>query len=117
VLEEWIDRYVRAWSSNDPEEIGALFTEDALYATAPFDPPWRGRAAIVDGWLGRRDEPGQWTFDWCPLVDTTELAAITGTTTYREPPRVYSNLWVIRLAPDGRCREFTEWWMEHPDGR
>jgi hypothetical protein len=36
---------------------------------------------------------------------------VTGTTTY--PDRVFSNLWVIRLTPEGTCREFTEWWMEH----
>lgn len=29
--------------------------------------------------------------------------------------RVYSNLWVIRLDAEGRCAEFTEWWMRHPD--
>ena len=29
--------------------------------------------------------------------------------------RTYSNLWVIRFAPDGRAREFTEWWMKQPD--
>jgi hypothetical protein len=45
---------------------------------------------------------------------TPEVAIITGTATYKEPPSVYSNLWVLRLDPDGRCREFTEWWMPHP---
>jgi ketosteroid isomerase-like protein len=113
VLEQWIEGYIRAWRSNDPEAIGALFTDDGLYYTAPFDAPWRGRAAIVEGWLERKDEPGQWEFEWRPLVDTPELGIVTGSTTYREPPSAYSNLWVIRLAPDGRCREFTEWWMEH----
>jgi hypothetical protein len=23
--------------------------------------------------------------------------------------------WVIRLDAEGRCTEFTEWWMRHPD--
>jgi hypothetical protein len=32
----------------------------------------------------------------------------------RSPPHTYSNLWVIRLDADGRCAEFTEWWMQHP---
>jgi hypothetical protein len=31
------------------------------------------------------------------------------------PPSTYSNLWVIRLDAEGRCTEFTEWWMQHPD--
>jgi hypothetical protein len=105
---------VAAWSSNDPDEIGALFTKDAVYYTEPFAAPWRGRAEIVEQWLARKDEPGQYTFAWQPLVETPELAMITGTAAYREPPIVYSNLWVVRLDADGRCREFTEWWMKHP---
>jgi uncharacterized protein (TIGR02246 family) len=107
----WIEGYVRAWSSNDPADIGGLFTEDAEYYTAPFRPPWRGREQIVAGWLGRKDEPGETTFAWHPVSITDEVAVIEGTTTY--PDQTYSNLWVIRLDADGRCREFTEWWMEH----
>jgi hypothetical protein len=43
------------------------------------------------------------------------VAVVQGETAYHdEPPRTYSNLWVIRLAGDGRCSQFTEWWMEQP---
>ena len=112
-LADWMAAYERAWASNDAEEIGALFTDDALYFTTPFREPWRGRQAIVDGWLDRQDDPGDWTFAWRPLVDNPELAIIAGTTTYRDPPLTYSNLWELRLDGDGRCREFTEWWMLH----
>ncbi|GIH80808.1 SgcJ/EcaC family oxidoreductase [Planobispora longispora] len=108
----WIDGYVKAWNSNDPEHIGDLFTEDAEYYTAPFDPPWRGRDQIVSHWLERKDEPGETAFEWSPVSVTAEVAIIQGTTAY--PDLTYSNLWVIRLGSDGRCREFTEWWMQHP---
>jgi hypothetical protein len=110
-LDRWIEGYVRAWNTNDAADIEALFTEDAEYRTEPYNPPWRGRAAIVEGWLAHRDKPGETSFDWEPLV-TGEVAVVQGTTRY--PGRTFSNLWVIRLAPDGRCREFGEWWMEHP---
>ena len=112
-LADWIASYERAWASNDPDDIRALFTEDAEYFTAPFRNPWRGRQEIADGWLDRKDEPGTWTFSWKPLLDAPELALVTGVTAYSDPPQAYSNLWVIRLADDGRCREFTEWWMLH----
>jgi uncharacterized protein (TIGR02246 family) len=117
VLKEWVDGYVRAWNSNDPEQIGALFTDDALYYTEPYAEPWRGRAGIIESWVEHRDEPGQTAFDWRPLMETPEVSIVTGTTTYYEPPHVYSNLWLIRLDSDGRCRKFTEWWMEHPAGK
>ncbi len=111
-LTAWIDGYVRAWNSNDPADIGALFTDDAAYYTARFREPWRGREGIIEGWLDRKDEPGETSFTWRPLVVTDEVSIIDGTTTY--PTETYSNLWVIRLGDAGRCREFTEWWMEHP---
>jgi uncharacterized protein (TIGR02246 family) len=107
----WIEGYVRAWNSNDLADIAALFTEDAEYHTAPFRPPWRGREQIVAEWLERKDEPGETRFDWHPLAITADVAIIEGTTNY--PAQTYSNLWVIRLDAEGRCREFTEWWMEH----
>jgi ketosteroid isomerase-like protein len=113
MLTGWMRGYLQAWESNDPADIGALFTDDALYYTEPSAEPWRGRDAIVEGWLARKDEPGDATFTWQPLVETPDLAVITGNTTYSDDS--YSNLWVIRFDSDGRCREFTEWWMR--DGR
>jgi uncharacterized protein (TIGR02246 family) len=113
----WVEGYVRAWNSNDPAEIGALFSEDAAYFTEPYAAPNRGRQAIVDDWLARKDEPGQTSFRWQPLAVTDQVAVVQGQTDYHDrPPRSYSNLWVIRLAGDGRCTEFTEWWMEHATG-
>ena len=113
-VQTWIDGYVQAWNSNRPDDIGRLFAEDALYYTEPFSAPWRGRQAIVEQWLVRKDEPGQTRFTWRPLVVSDQVAVIQGQTTYQTPPRTYSNLWVIRLDAEGRCTEFTEWWMQHP---
>lgn len=109
----WIDDYRAAWESNEPGDIRALFTENAEYRTEPYAEPWVGHAAIVDGWLEAQDQPGETEFHWARLVTTDDLAVISGTTTYASGP-VYSNLWVIRFAPDGRAVSFTEWWMEQP---
>jgi hypothetical protein len=111
-LRTWIDGYVRAWNSNEPEDIGRLFTDEATYSTAPFTPPWLGRDQIVEGWLKNPDQPGEASFVWEPISISDEVAVIKGTSTY--PETVYSNLWVITLVEDGRCREFAEWWMENP---
>ena len=109
----WIDNYRAAWSSNDPAQVAALFTEDAAYFPEPFGTPWRGRDEIVAKWLERRDEPGSWSFTWHPLIVTEDLAVIEGETIY--PDRRYSNLWVLRLDNLGRARQFTEWWMDQSD--
>ena len=116
-VEGWVDRYVEAWSTYDPAQIGALFTDDAAYYTAPFREPWRGRDAIVAGWIDRKDDPGDWDFEFDVQAVADGLGFVRGVTRYREPPVAYSNLWVIRLEADGRCSEFTEWWMEQKPPR
>lgn len=109
----WVDRYVRAWESNDPTAIGELFADHALYYPRPDGEPWRDRDGIVAGWLERKDEPGTWDFRYQVLAVTADLAFVRGWTHYVEPPTDFSNLWVIRFDGAGRCVEFTEWWMEH----
>lgn len=108
----WVQRYRGAWESNDPSEIGALFSDDARYFTEPYAEAWVGREAIVRGWLAQRDEPGTTEFEYELLAIQGDLGIVKGSTVYREPSREYANLWEIRLTSDGLCTEFTEWWME-----
>lgn len=112
-ITSWMQKYIAAWTTNQREDIEALFTEDAVYATRPHDPdPWRGREQIVEGWLEARDEPGDWSFDWTLLGTDGDRAFVQGYTDYLGDGPSYNNLWVIRLAEDGRATEFTEWFME-----
>jgi hypothetical protein len=113
-LAAWMEGYLRAWSSNAPDDIRALFTEDARYFTDPWRDPWQGQETIIREWIARDDQPGTWEFTWFPLVVTDEVVVVQGETRYAGG-RNYSNLWVIRLDPDGRAREFTEWWMDQAD--
>lgn len=112
-VQQWVAGYVKAWNSNESDDITALFTEEALYYTEPFRDPWVGHDEIVSGWLEAKDEPGETAFTYDVLVMDGDLAIVKGVTRYREPPRAYSNLWEIRLTDDGRCREFVEWYMKH----
>jgi hypothetical protein len=109
----WMQKYIAAWTTNEPDAIRALFTEEAVYATRPQDKdPWRGHDQIVESWLEARDEPEEWTFDWWVLGTDGGLAFVQGFTHYLGDRPSYDNLWVIRLEPDGRASEFTEWFME-----
>jgi SnoaL-like domain len=110
VVDKWITAYRAAWESNDPGDIGALFTEGALYYNEPFTQPARGRDAIVARWLERQDDPGTTTFTWKLLSEVDDLAFAQGETDYGVAK--YSNLWVIRFAATGEATEFTEWWMD-----
>ncbi len=109
--EAWVAAYRRAWESNDPDEIRSLFTDDAVYSGTPHDPDaWRGAEAIVAGWLSQQDGRGTTTFESTLLGTSGDVAFVQGVSTY--PDTCYDNLWVIRLAADGRAREFTEWFVE-----
>ncbi|HEX7834687.1 MAG TPA: nuclear transport factor 2 family protein [Pseudolysinimonas sp.] len=110
----WIDGYRRAWDSNEPDDIRALFTQDGEYRTAPFVDPRVGQDAIVAGWIKDQDQPGDYDFTWKLAGLAGDTAFVEGDTRYADGRR-YANLWVIAFAPDGRASSFTEWYMRHPD--
>lgn len=111
----WMNGYLKAWDSNSADDIRALFTDDAVYLTAPFVPERVGIDAIVDGWLADQDQPGDHEFTWHEVGLDGDLAFVEGLTTYKDPARRYANLWVIRFAPDGRASAYTEWYMRLPE--
>jgi SnoaL-like domain len=110
-VQTWLDAYVAAWRAYDG--IGELFSADAEYRYHPYDEPLRGRDAIVADWQDNRDEPGSWEARYEPLLVDGDRAVATGETRYAEG-RTFSNLFVLAFEGEGRCREFTEWFMEHP---
>lgn len=113
-VRRWIDAYLRAWSSNDVDDIHALFTADAEYTTDPWKPATVGIEAITAEWLRRRDEADDFTFRWHQLARDGALTIVQGETVYRRGV-TYSNLWLVALEPDGRAAAFTEWWMDQAD--
>ena len=125
-LQDWLDRYVEAWRSYDPDEIGALYSEDVVCRYHAYDEPIIGRDAVIRSWTGEgtgapeRDEPGTWEAEYRPFAVDGDAAVATGRTSYRDEPggevaRTYFNCFVMRFDENGRCREFTEWFMLQPD--
>jgi ketosteroid isomerase-like protein len=123
----WLDRYVAAWLSYDADDIASLFTEDVLYRYHPYDDPIVGREAVVASWLGEansdgastRDAPGTYAAQYEPVAVDGEIVVATGTSSYRERldgpiVRVYHNCFVMRFDAEGRCLEFTEYYIRRP---
>jgi len=105
----WVEQYVHAWTTADPDDIGALFAPDAEYHEWPFETHWIGRAAIVAGWLSREPwQEGGWTFDWDILMITGDTAAIRGTGRYQKLG-TFENLWTVTVGADGTCVVFRMW--------
>ena len=124
----WLDRYVAAWLSYDADDIASLFTEDVLYRYHPYDDPIVGREAVVASWLGEansdgastRDAPGTYAAQYEPVAVDGEIVVATGTSSYRERldgqiVRVYHNCFVMRFDAEGRCQEFTEYYIRAPE--
>lgn len=112
-IQTWMAGYIKAWNSNDPGDIGSIFSEDARYYTAPYREPWSGRQKIIEGWLDRKDEPDEYEFDYEILGLSDNKAFVRGWTHYIKEEKRYSNLWIVSLNKDGQCTEFIEWWMRN----
>jgi uncharacterized protein (TIGR02246 family) len=112
-VQQWIDRYVQAWRSNDSAAVGELFSDDARYFTTPFRPAKEGRPAILEWWLREPDEPGSWEATYEAVAVTGDLGVVRGRTNYRSGEE-YHNVFLIRFDRDGRASEFTEYWMLTP---
>jgi ketosteroid isomerase-like protein len=110
----WLDAYVEAWRTYDPDAIGNLFSEDAEYRYHPWDEPLRGRAAIVADWLANRDAPGSWEAGYRPWAVDGDRVVATGVSRYPGEARTYHNVFLCRFDADGRCREFTEVFAKQP---
>ena len=114
----WLDNYVEAWRTYDPERIGNLFSEDALYFYSPFDEenPVRGRDSIVADWLDEPNAAGSWQARYVPVAVEGNVGVAQGRTRYIRPDgsieRQFDNIFVLHFDEAGRCARFTEWYMQ-----
>jgi ketosteroid isomerase-like protein len=126
-VDRWLQSYVAAWTTYDRDQIGELFTEDVKYRYHPYDDPVEGREEVVESWLGEeanasastRDDEGTYDAAYRAVAVEGDVAIATGSSTYTSVPggpveKVYDNCFVMRFDSEGRCREFTEWYMQRP---
>lgn len=120
-LQGWLDRYVRAWRANTADSIEELFTEDAVYRWHPYDKGDAmviGRDGIVAAWLDDQDDPDTWEAVYEAWAVDGDRGVGIGTSRYLansdDPERTYHNCFLMEFAGDGRCSEFTEYFMLQP---
>jgi uncharacterized protein (TIGR02246 family) len=111
-LDEWAERYRRAWEEADDEAVGALFTEDATYRSSPFEEPYRGREEIRRYWrevtakqagvevrIGRTIEDGSRALvEWWTQMDS-DAAPVT-----------LPGALLLDLDENGLCTALREYW-------
>jgi ketosteroid isomerase-like protein len=117
-VQRWLDAYVAAWRSNDGEEVGRLFAEDAVYSYRPWDSEdhtVRGREAIVASWLESPDDPDDWDAEYHPYVVEGNKAVAVGWSRYQaaggDPERTYHNAYLLEFDDEGRCTSFHEFYF------
>ncbi len=123
-VQAWLDRYVEAWKSYSPDDIGALFAPEAEYRYYPWDSPVVGRDAIVRSWTqpsgagSARDEPGTYDARYEPYAIEGDRAVAVGWSRYwadasRSTIRqTFDNCFLLRFNGQGECSSFTEFYME-----
>jgi ketosteroid isomerase-like protein len=107
----WVSTYERAWRTAGTKQLRDLFTQEASYRMSPYEESANGLAEIAELWERERQGPDE------EFEMTHEVVAVEGETAvirvevhYGGPNRLrYRDLWIVRIAADGRCREFEEW--------
>jgi len=117
-VSRWLAGYEAAWRAPGTVGLAGLFTHDATYLKSPYEQPMTGLDAIRQMWEHEREGPDE------VFSLATDIVAVDGPTAvirakvcYGDPPsQEYRDLWVLRLADDGRCTWFEEWpyWPGRP---
>ncbi len=113
----WLENYVHAWKTYDPDAIRSLFSEDARYYYTPYDEPLIGHEAIIASWSEGADSPDSFDAAYKPLVVEGNTAVTNGRSLYYQPGTrtvgaEFDNIFVLRFDDAGRCTEFREWFMK-----
>ena len=115
-VEVWIAAYEPAWRTAGSGALAELFTADASYRMSPYEDAVVGLAAIGELWERERVGPGE-EFEMSHEIVAVDgdMAVVRVEVEYATGAE-YRDLWLIRFAADGRCREFEEWpyWPGQP---
>jgi hypothetical protein len=113
-VEDWLERYGRAWSERDPDAAARLFSETATYHETPFDPPAVGRDAIRLYWADVPLTQADISFRGriLAVAGQTAIAAWKATFTRRHTGAQVEldGIFLLRFDDRGLCDELREWW-------
>jgi SnoaL-like domain len=117
---QWVSAYEQAWRTPGTNSLRRLFTPDVSYLPSPWARPIRGFDELAPFWEAGRDGPDE------PFSMSSEIIAVDGDTAvvrvavdYAATGERWRDLWLLRLADDGRCTAFEEWPFapDQPDGQ
>ena len=124
-FQNWLDGYVEAWKTYDPDKIAALFADDVEYRYHPNDQGddvLHGRAAVVANWLENKDPEGTVDAKYTPLAIDGDTYVAHGHSDYFDGPGgplrdQYFNVYECKFNDKGECTQFIEYWIQNRDFR
>lgn len=103
----WVAAYETAWRNRDAQAVPKLFTPNIEYRRSPYTEPVTGHVDVEDLWT---EDDETFTMTAEPVAVEGVDAVVRVVVRYGTPVRQeYTDLWVLRFAPDGRVASFEEW--------
>ena len=121
VFFQWLLKLGQAIEETDPEAFAALFSEDAVFYEAPFQPPRRGRMAIhmaIEDMAAARDD-SRFSHEIIrtePNIGWAMWATSFTRVGTNDPVRLEGIL-KASFQDDGTCFEFRQWWHRLEPGQ
>ena len=115
-ITSWLEGYGNAWREADADAVAELFTEDAIYRSAPFREPHVGRDGVRRYW---REEPmlhEQIDLQFGTPVVSGRRAAVEWWLMVLQDGEAVTGpgCLVLRFDERGLCEELREYWDEQP---
>lgn len=119
-MRAWVDAWSRAWPARDPDPLRAVYTEDAVFRSAPFREPHEGREGVLD--YARSAFADQDSFGYCrfgvPVV-AGDRAVVEYWAVLVENGRevTIAGVSLLRFEPDGLVSSQRDYWALEPGAR
>lgn len=112
-LSAWLAAYHDAWMTRNAEQVAQLFTEDGIYHTHPFRPPYRGRREIYAYWQRATSTQEEVELRWGTPIVSEHYTAVEWWATMRDTKDgelTLSGCLLLRFSEAGLCEELREYW-------
>ena len=110
-FDAWLERYFSAWASNDPDQVAALFSEDAEYSWGPFRESAHRREDIVRTWVAG-GAPPDLRYRYEPIAVEGDRGVAHWSVTFRGDHGLteLDGILVCTFDVTGRCTLHREWY-------
>ncbi len=110
-VQQWLERYIKAWRTAGVALLDELFTDDVMYIASPWRPAISGIKNVKAMWQKTRAGADEvFTIQTQIIATENQVAVVRVEVHYADDdPSQWRDLWILNFATDGRCAKFEEW--------